>query len=75
MIRGIKIEQYLKPKEVAQMLGVSEIYLAKMRNSKYNTEKDGTLKKSFLPFYKVGRCVRYKLSDIENHIELNMNNS
>ena len=41
------MEQYLKPKEVAQMLGVSEIYLAKMRNSKYNTEKDGTLKKSF----------------------------
>lgn len=41
------MEQYLKPKEVAQMLGVSEIYLAKMRNSKYNTEKDDTLKKSF----------------------------
>ena len=55
------------------MLGVSEIYLAKMRNSKYNTEKDGTLKKSFLPFYRVGRCVRYRLSDIENDIALNMN--
>ena len=68
-----KMEQYLKSKEVAQMLGVSEIYLAKMRNSKYNTEKDGTLKKSFLPFYRVGRCVRYRLSDIENHIALNMN--
>ena len=56
------------------MLGVSEIYLAKLRNEKYNREKDGKLKKSFLPFVKIGRFVRYKLSDIEKHIELNMNN-
>lgn len=68
------MEQYLKPKEVAQMLGVSEIYLAKLRNEKYNKEKDGTLKANFLPFVKFGRSVRYKLSDIEHHIELNMIN-
>lgn len=65
------MEKFYTPKEVAKILGVSENYLAKNRNPKYNKNKDGSIKNSVLPFVQIGRCVRYPQSEIERFVEQN----
>ena len=53
--------QLLSRKSAAEFLGVQENTLAVWAtNKRYN-----------LPFYKVGRLVKYKISDLENFIQEN----
>jgi len=54
-------EKLLSRKEASQFLGIQENTLAVWAtNKRYN-----------LPFYKVGRLVKYRLSDIEKFIQDN----
>lgn len=51
-------EKLLTRKETAEMLGITEGTLAVWASTK----------RYFLDYVKVGRCVRYRLSDIERFI-------
>lgn len=56
--------QLLTRKEASKFLGVKENTLAVWAtNKRYN-----------LPFYKVGRLVKYKISDLEKFINFNKQN-
>ena len=57
-------EKLLTRKEASKFLGVKENTLAVWAtNKRYN-----------LPFYKVGRLVKYKISDLEKFINFNKRN-
>jgi excisionase family DNA binding protein len=57
-------DQLLTRKEASKFLGVKENTLAVWAtNKRYN-----------LPFYKVGRLVKYKISDLEEFINFNKQN-
>ncbi|MCI6818700.1 MAG: helix-turn-helix domain-containing protein [Campylobacter sp.] len=66
------LNDFLTTDEVAKILKVSNSYLAKLRFESYNKGKDGSLRADFLPFFKVGKSVRYKKSDVLAWIERNM---
>ena len=52
-------DKLLTPKQAAEYLGIKENTLAVWRSTKrYN-----------LPFIKIGRSIRYRLSDLENFIK------
>jgi excisionase family DNA binding protein len=54
-------KRLLTPTQAAEMLGVNEQTLAVWRSQgRYD-----------LPYVRVGRCVRYKLSDVEQWIAMN----
>lgn len=60
-IMNINLDKLLSRKEASEFLGCKENTLAVWAiNQRYN-----------LPFYKVGRLVKYKLSDLENFIDKN----
>jgi len=50
-------DPYLTKKDVAQMLQVTERTV------------DNYMDRGFLPYFKLGRTVRFRLKDIEAHIE------
>ncbi len=57
-------DQLLTRKKAAEFLGCKENTLAVWAtNKRYN-----------LPFYKIGRSVKYKISDLENFIDQNQQN-
>lgn len=56
-----KIEKLLNPDEVAAMLGLKKNTLAVWKCNRKN-----------LPVIKIGRLIRYRLSDIENFIKNNV---
>lgn len=60
----INEDQLLNRKEAAKFLGCKENTLAVW----------ATNKRYKLPFYKVGRLVKYKISDLEKFINLNKQN-
>lgn len=60
------MEKFYTTKEVAKILNVSENFLAKNRNPKYN-------KSEILPFVNFGRSVRYAESDLLNYIKQKTN--
>ena len=66
------LNDFLTTDEVAKILKVSNSYLAKLRFECYNKGKDGNLRADFLPFFKAGKSVRYKKSDVLAWIERNM---
>lgn len=66
------LNDFLTTDEVAKILKVSNSYLAKLRFESYNKGKDGNLRADFLPFFKAGKSVRYKKSDVLAWIERNM---
>jgi len=51
--------EYLTPNDVAEMLGVSVKTLASWRSTKRYP----------LPFVRVGRCIRYRRTDLEEFLE------
>lgn len=51
-------EKYLNEVEVSKMLGIS-----------LSTLRSNRSKKKGLPFIKIGRSVRYRLSDIQKYME------
>ena len=55
---GNSMDMYLTPKQVAEMLQVTERTLSNQRH-----EKRG------IPFIKIERAVRYSLSDIEEYLD------
>lgn len=58
---NINLDKLLSRKEASEFLGCKENTLAVWAtNQRYD-----------LPFYKVGRLVKYKLSDLENFIDKN----
>lgn len=66
------LNDFLTTDEVAKILKVSNSYLAKLRFDSYNKDKDGNLRADFLPFFKAGKSIRYKKSDVLEWIERNM---
>ena len=66
------LNDFLTTDEVAKILKVSNSYLAKLRFDNYNKDKDGNLRADFLPFFKAGKSIRYKKSDVLAWIERNM---
>ena len=66
------LNDFLTTDEVAKILKVSNSYLAKLRFDSYNKDKDGNLRADFLPFFKAGKSIRYKKSDVLAWIERNM---
>ncbi|MFC1512221.1 helix-turn-helix transcriptional regulator [Candidatus Latescibacterota bacterium] len=50
--------QYLNEKEVSKVTGIA---LSSLRNQRF--ERRG------IPYYKVGRSVRYKVEDVIQHVE------
>lgn len=57
-------DDLLTPKQVQNLIGVSENYLQKLRLKDYNKDKNGELRRDFLPFVKFGKAVRYKKADV-----------
>ena len=66
------LTEFLSPAQVCEMLGCSVNYLQELRLADYNKDENGETKKNFLPFFKCGRKVLYKKSDILAWIEANM---
>ena len=64
------LNDFLITDEVAKIL--SNSYLAKLRFESYNKDKNGNLRADFLPFFKAGKSIRYKKSDVLAWIERNM---
>ena len=64
------LNDFLITDEVAKIL--SNSYLAKLRFESYNKDKNGNLRADFLPFFKAGKSIRYKKSDVLEWIERNM---
>ena len=58
--RALESEKLLTRKETAEMLGISEGTLAVWASTK----------RYHLDYVKIGRCVRYRLSDIERFINI-----
>ncbi|WP_038463553.1 helix-turn-helix domain-containing protein [Candidatus Odyssella acanthamoebae] len=54
-------EKFLNSKEASSYLGISTVTLAKWRANKQNG----------LPFIKIGRFIRYRVSDIEQFFKDN----
>jgi len=54
------LTEWLNPQEVSKRYGLSTSNLAKWRMTRKN-----------LPFFKDGRYIKYKVSDIENYLENN----
>lgn len=55
----VKMDKLLTSKETAKVLGISSRTLDVWRS----------IGRSHVPFIKVGRSVRYRMSDIENYIQ------
>jgi len=55
------IEEWLNPQDVSDRYGISTSTLAKWRMSRKN-----------LPFFKDGRYVKYRVSDIEVYLKSNV---
>ena len=55
------IEEWLNPQDVSDRYGISTSTLAKWRMSRKN-----------LPFFKDGRYVKYRVSDIEAYLKNNV---
>jgi len=55
------IEEWLNPQDVSDRYGISTSTLAKWRMSRKN-----------LPFFKDGRYVKYRVSDIEAYLKSNV---
>lgn len=66
------LNDFLTTDEVAKILKVSNSYLAKLRFNNYNKDENGNLRADFLPFFKAGKSIRYKKSDVLEWIERNM---
>lgn len=59
----MKEKKLLNEKEAAFYLGVSVSLLRQLRTRSYPSKAD------FLPFYKIGRSVRYRLEDLDEWLE------
>jgi len=57
----VESNKLLNQKEVAEMIGMSEAWLEQAR-----------FKKTGLPWVKIGRSVRYRVSDVQHFIESNV---
>jgi predicted DNA-binding transcriptional regulator AlpA len=60
---SMKEKKLLNEKEAAFYLGVSVSLLRQLRTRSYPSKAD------FLPFYKIGRSVRYRLEDLDEWLE------
>jgi len=58
----IKTDCLIDTRDVSQLLGISYKSLANSRNTGTGID---------IPFIKLGRLVRYRLSDVENYINQN----
>ncbi|MEM0330724.1 MAG: helix-turn-helix domain-containing protein [Archaeoglobaceae archaeon] len=56
-------KKLLTEKEAAFYLGVSVSMLRQMRSQSYPAKTD------FIPYYKIGRAVRYRLEDLDAWLE------
>ena len=59
------MEQLIPTKAASEVIGMSEAYLIKMRTEKMRAKKEA----GSIPYYKIGRTVRYKREDLERWID------
>ena len=59
------MDEYLSPKQVSEIFNLSISFLSKLRNEKQGED-------NFLPYFKHGKKVLYRLSDLNAWFEKNI---